>query len=214
MPFPSVVADTVIGCKVCSTCTGIYFAGVPEYTLYVNSKFFFWQVSQLLENFCCCQMITDFCWYFMSTRMTFSMLFENGQVNVWSKHKARWLANICFSCSRMLIFVMTYWKNFQLLGVLPPRPYQGLCPWTPLEAYCGPQTPTSFSCFFTLPQSHVWGVSEFTGQGYHIWVYSTVIWLNSSGFYFSISDVQLFFVPTEEGVGRYMVLSYSAPGYG
>ena len=45
---------------------------------------------------------------------------------------------------------------FQLLGALPPDPYQGLCPWTPLGAYCGPQTPTSFSFFFTFPQSHVW----------------------------------------------------------
>ena len=46
-------------------------------------------------------------------------------------------------------------KNLQLLGALPPDPYQGLCPWTPLGAYCGPQTPASFSSFFTFPQSHV-----------------------------------------------------------
>ena len=49
-------------------------------------------------------------------------------MNVWSKHKACWLANIWFSCSRMLFFVMTYWKKLQLLGALPPDPYQGLCP--------------------------------------------------------------------------------------
>ena len=46
-------------------------------------------------------------------------------------------------------------KNLQLLGALPPNPYQGLCPWTPLGAYCGPQTPASFSSFFNFPQSHV-----------------------------------------------------------
>ena len=40
-------------------------------------------------------------------------------------------------------------------SALPPDPYQGLCPWTPLGAYCGPQTPASFSSFFTFPQSHV-----------------------------------------------------------
>ena len=56
-------------------------------------------------------------------------------------------------------FVMTYWKNLQLLGALPPDPYQGLCPWTPLGAYCGPQTPASFSSFFTFAQSHVWVMS-------------------------------------------------------
>ena len=50
---------------------------------------------------------------------------------------------------------MTYWKNLQLLGALPPDPYQGLCPLTPLRAYCGPQTPASFSSFFTFSQSHV-----------------------------------------------------------
>ena len=55
----------------------------------------------------------------------------------------------------MLFFVMTYWKNLQLLGALPPDPYQGLCPWTPLGAYCSPQTPASFSSFFTFAQSHV-----------------------------------------------------------
>ena len=76
----------------------------------------------------------------------FQCNFENGQVNVWSRHKALRLANIRFSCSRMLFFVMTYWKNFQLLGTLPPDPYQGLCA----------QTPTSFSSFFTFPQTHVW----------------------------------------------------------
>ena len=53
-------------------------------------------------------------------------------------------------------FVMTYWKNLQLLGALPPDPYQGLCPWTPLGAYCGPQTPAFFSSLVTFPQSHVW----------------------------------------------------------
>ena len=41
-------------------------------------------------------------------------------------------------------------------GGVAPDPYQGLCPWTPLGAYCGPQTPASFSSFFTFPQSHVW----------------------------------------------------------
>ena len=50
---------------------------------------------------------------------------------------------------------MTYWKNLQLLGALPPDPYQGLCPLTPPGAYCGPQTPASFSSFFTFSQSHV-----------------------------------------------------------
>ena len=43
----------------------------------------------------------------------------------------------------MLFFVMTYRKNLQL------------CHWTPLGAYCGPQTPASFSSFFTFAQSHV-----------------------------------------------------------
>ena len=55
---------------------------------------------------------------------------------------------------------MTYWKNLQLLGALPPDPYQRLCPWTPLGAYCGPQTPASFSSFFTFSQSHVCTVSR------------------------------------------------------
>ena len=59
----------------------------------------------------------------------------------------------------MLFFVMTYWKNLQLLGATPPDPYQRLCPWTPLGVYCGPQTPASFSSFFTFPQSHVWSCS-------------------------------------------------------
>ena len=53
---------------------------------------------------------------------------------------------------------MTYWKNCQLLGALPPDPCQGLCPWTPLGTYYSPQTPASFSSFFTFPQSHVWSI--------------------------------------------------------
>ena len=84
----------------------------------------------------------------------FNVILRMTQVNVWSKHIARWLANIWFSCSRMLVFVMTCWKNLQLLGALPPGHYQGLCPWSPMGAYCGPQTPASFSSFFTFPQSH------------------------------------------------------------
>ena len=104
--------------------------------------------------------------FFWAPEWHFQCNFENSQVNVWSKHKAHWLANIWFSCSRMLFFVMTNWKNLQLLGALPPDPYQGLCPWTPLGAYCGPQTPTSFSSFFTFPQSHVWCVYVCV----HVWV--------------------------------------------
>ena len=42
------------------------------------------------------------------------------------------------------ILVSTF-KIFQ--GSMPPDP--------PLGAYCGPQTPASFSSFFTFPQSHV-----------------------------------------------------------
>ena len=64
-----------------------------------------------------------------------------------------------FHAPECCFFVMTYWKNLQLLGALPPDPYQGLCPWTPLGAYCGPQTLASFSSFFTFSQSHVWNMS-------------------------------------------------------
>ena len=46
-------------------------------------------------------------------------------------------------------------KTFSFWGRCPPDPYQGLCPWTPLGAYCGPQTPASFSSFLTFSQSHV-----------------------------------------------------------
>ena len=150
-----------IGWKVCCTCTRIYFAAVPEYIFYIYIYiyiffFFFTEVSQLIVAVRWLGTFANiFFFFFLPPEWHFQCNFENGQVNVWSKHKACWLANIWFSCSRMLFFVMTYWKNLQLLGALPPDPYQGLCPWTPLGAYCGPQTPTSFSSFFTFSQSHV-----------------------------------------------------------
>ena len=65
----------------------------------------------------------------------------------------------------MLFFL--WWhteKNLQLLGALPPDLYQGLCPWAPLGAYCSPQTPASFSSFFTFPQSHVWRMEKWIVQ--------------------------------------------------
>ena len=115
----------------------------------LNIKLADLQISDFHAPECC------FLWWHTAPEWHFQCSFENNQVNVWSKHKACWLANIWFSCSRMLFFVMTYRKNLQLLGALPPHPYQGLCPWTPLGAYCGPQTPASFSSFFTFPQFHV-----------------------------------------------------------
>ena len=51
-----------------------------------------------------------------------------------------------FHAPECCFFVMTYWKNFQLLGALSPDPY------------CGPRPPASFSSFFTFSQSHVWRI--------------------------------------------------------
>ena len=132
-------------------CTRIYI----YIYIYIFFFFFFFltEVSQLTVAVRWLGTFANILFFFYHQNDIFN--FENGQVNVWSKHKACWLANIWFSCSRMLFFVMTYWKNLQLLGALPPDPYQGLCPWTPLGAYCGPQTPASFSSFFTFSQSHV-----------------------------------------------------------
>ena len=134
-------------------CTRIYIYIYIYIYIFFFFFFFLTEVSQLTVAVRWLGTFANILGFFYHQNDIFN--FENGQVNVWSKHKACWLANIWFSCSRMLFFVMTYWKNLQLLGALPPDPYQGLCPWTPLGAYCSPQTPASFSSFFTFSQSHV-----------------------------------------------------------
>ena len=58
---------------------------------------------------------------------------------------------IWFSCSKTLFFVMTYWKNLQLLGALPPDLYQGLCLWTPLGLLRPPDPYIIFLLFHFSP---------------------------------------------------------------
>ena len=140
----------LIGWKVCCTYTlyqNIFCCCTRKYIyIFLQNYPNFWRASD-----CSCQMIRDFYLYliFWTPEWHFQCNFENDQVNVWSKHKARWLANIWFSCSRMQVFVMTYWKNLQLLGT----PTRGFAPgphWGPTTAPRPPQHFPPFSLFPSL----------------------------------------------------------------
>ena len=153
----------LIGWKVCCTCTRIYFAAVPEYVcIYIYIFFFFFFFFFFLQKYPN--------WLYIAVRWlgTFAnILFFEHQNDIFNgilritkymsglNIKLTDLQMSDFHAPECCFIVMTYWNKLQLLGPLPPDPYQGLCPWTPLRAYCGPQTPTSFS-FFTFPQSHVY----------------------------------------------------------
>ena len=75
-------------------CTRKYIdACVDQFTL-----FFLRSIPIFGELLTSCLMIRDFCLdlIFRAPKWHFQCNFENDQVNVWSKHKARWLANIWF----------------------------------------------------------------------------------------------------------------------
>jgi hypothetical protein len=42
-------------------------------------------------------------------------------------------------------------KRYLYWGLRPLNPHQGLCPWTPLGAYGGPQTPAYFFLVHVIP---------------------------------------------------------------
>ena len=116
-----------IGWKVCCTCTRIYVAAVPEsLSLYLSFFFFFFfffftEVSQLTVAVRWLGTFANIL-FFLAPEWHFQCNFENGQVNVWSKHKACWLANIWFSCSRMLFFCDDMLKKTSASGGVAPDP--------------------------------------------------------------------------------------------
>ena len=102
---------------------------------------------------CSCQIIRDFCKYliFWAPEWHFQCNFENSQVNVWSKRKACWLANIWFSCSRMLVLWWHTEKTFSFWGRCPQTPTRGFAPgphWGPTAA---PRPPHHFPPFSLFP---------------------------------------------------------------
>ena len=108
-----------------------------NWSLYVYPNF--WRISD-----CCCQMITDFCKYLISEHRNdiFSAILWMTKKMSGLKIK---LTDLQISHFHAPECCFVWWhteKNFQLVGTLSP---------TPLAAYCGPQTPTSFSSFFTFP---------------------------------------------------------------
>ena len=114
--------------------------------------------------------------------MTFSMQFENNQVNIWSKHKAYWLANVWFSYSRMLFLWWHTEKTFGFWVCCPRTPTRGFAPephwgptatprpphhFLPFSLFPSPMSASSSSSSSLCSQLYLWG-SPFWVRFLHI----------------------------------------------